>query len=37
MSNRPTLPVAIKTQAIARIRALGFDVGRLEFPLPMGS
>ena len=37
MSNRPTLPVAIKTQAIARIRQLGFDVGRLEFPLPMGS
>ena len=37
MSTKPTLPAAIKTQAIARIRQLGFDVGRLEFPLPMGS
>jgi len=37
MSNKPTLPAAIKTQALARLRQLGFDIGRLEFPLPMGS
>jgi apolipoprotein D and lipocalin family protein len=37
MSTHPTLPAAIKTQALARLRQLGFDVGRLEFPLPMGS
>ena len=37
MSTKPTLPVAIRTQAIARMRQLGFDVGRLEFPRPMGS
>jgi apolipoprotein D and lipocalin family protein len=35
MSQRPTLPAAIKSQALARIRQLGFDVGRLEFPLPV--
>jgi apolipoprotein D and lipocalin family protein len=34
MSQKPTLPTAIRTEAIARIRQLGFDVGRLEFPLP---
>jgi len=34
MSQRPTLPAAIRTQALARIKQLGFDVGRLEFPLP---
>jgi apolipoprotein D and lipocalin family protein len=34
MSQRPTLPTAIRTQAIARIRQLGFDPARLEFPLP---
>ncbi|WP_293903589.1 lipocalin family protein [Phenylobacterium sp.] len=34
MSTRPTLPAAIKAQAVARIRQLGFDVGRLEFPAP---
>lgn len=37
MATRPVLPNAVKTQALARIRQLGFDVGRLEFPLPMGS
>jgi apolipoprotein D and lipocalin family protein len=37
MSTKPTLPVAVKTQALARIRQLGFDTARLEFPLPMGS
>jgi apolipoprotein D and lipocalin family protein len=34
MSQRPTLPAAVRTQAIARIKQLGFDTGRLEFPLP---
>ena len=37
MSTKPTLPIAVKTQALARIRQLGFDTARLEFPLPMGS
>lgn len=37
MSQKPVLPAAIKTQALARIRQLGFDVGRLEFPLPARS
>ena len=37
MSQKPTLPNAIKAQAIARIRQLGFDPGRLEFPLPARS
>jgi apolipoprotein D and lipocalin family protein len=35
MSQRPTLPAAVRTQALARIKQLGFDVGRLEFPLPV--
>jgi apolipoprotein D and lipocalin family protein len=35
MSQKPTLPAAIRTQALAHIRQMGFDVGRLEFPLPM--
>lgn len=34
MSQKPVLSAAIRTQALARIRQLGFDVGRLEFPLP---
>jgi apolipoprotein D and lipocalin family protein len=34
MSQRPVLPAAFKAEAIARIRQLGFDPGRLEFPLP---
>ena len=37
MSQKPVLPAAIKTQALARIRQLGFDVGRLEFPQPSRS
>lgn len=37
MSQRPTLSTSIKAQALARIRQLGFDVGRLEFPLPARS
>jgi apolipoprotein D and lipocalin family protein len=34
MSQKPTLPAGVRAQALARIKALGFDVGRLEFPLP---
>jgi len=34
MSNKPTLPQAIRSEAVARIRQLGFDASRLEFPLP---
>ncbi|WP_372781849.1 lipocalin family protein [Phenylobacterium sp.] len=34
MSQKPTLPAAIKTEAVARIKQLGFDTARLEFPLP---
>jgi apolipoprotein D and lipocalin family protein len=37
MSQKPTLSAPIRTQALARIRQLGFDVGRLEFPLPARS
>jgi len=36
MAQRPTLTAAVKSQALARIRQLGFDVQRLEFPAPMG-
>jgi len=34
MSQKPVLPVAFRTDALARIKQLGFDTGRLEFPLP---
>jgi apolipoprotein D and lipocalin family protein len=34
MSQKPTLPGPARAQALARIKALGFDIGRLEFPLP---
>jgi apolipoprotein D and lipocalin family protein len=37
MSQHPTLPAAAKAEAIARIRQLGFDPARLEFPLPARS
>ena len=37
MSQKPVLPPATKSQALARIRQLGFDVGGLEFPLPARS
>ena len=37
MSQKPSLPAAIKAQALARIRQMGFDIGRLEFPLPARS
>ncbi|HLZ74563.1 lipocalin family protein [Phenylobacterium sp.] len=35
MATKPTLPAAFKTEAVARIKQLGFDTGRLEFPLPI--
>ena len=35
MAQRPTLPQAVKTEAVTRIKQLGFDIGRLEFPLPI--
>jgi apolipoprotein D and lipocalin family protein len=34
MSQKPTLPAPVRTEAVARIKQLGFDIGRLEFPLP---
>jgi apolipoprotein D and lipocalin family protein len=34
MAQRPTLPAPAKADALARIRQLGFDTGRLEFPQP---
>ena len=34
MSQKPTLPAPVRAQAVARIRQLGFDVNRLEFPQP---
>jgi apolipoprotein D and lipocalin family protein len=35
MSQKPVLPPAVKIEAVARIKQLGFDTGRLEFPLPI--
>ena len=34
MSQKPNLPPAAKSQAVARIKQLGFDVASLEFPQP---
>lgn len=34
MSQRPSLGEAVKAQALTRVRQLGYDVGRLEFPKP---
>ncbi|WP_049758094.1 lipocalin family protein [Phenylobacterium zucineum] len=34
MSQKPTLPAQVKAQAVARIKQLGFDPNRLEFPGP---
>lgn len=34
MSQKPSLPPAAKSQAVARIKQLGFDVAALEFPQP---
>ncbi len=36
MSQRPTLPSLIRAQALARVKQLGFDTARLEFPAPAG-
>jgi apolipoprotein D and lipocalin family protein len=37
MSQKPTLPAQIRAQALTRIKQLGFDPGRLEFPNPAKS
>lgn len=37
MSTKPTLAASAKAQAVARIKQLGFDPARLEFPLPARS
>jgi apolipoprotein D and lipocalin family protein len=34
MSQKPSLPAPVRSEALARIKQLGFDTGRLEFPLP---
>jgi len=34
MSQRPSLAEAVKAQALSRVRQLGYDVTRLEFPAP---
>lgn len=34
MSQRPALSANVRAQALARIRQLGYDVNRLEFPQP---
>ena len=34
MSQQPSLAPAAKSQAVARIKQLGFDVASLEFPQP---
>lgn len=34
MSQKPVMPAAIRAEALMRIKQLGFDVNRLEFPLP---
>jgi apolipoprotein D and lipocalin family protein len=34
MCQRPTLPAAARAQAVTRIRQLGFDPARLEWPAP---
>jgi apolipoprotein D and lipocalin family protein len=35
MSQKPTLPANIRAEAVARIKQLGFNVDRLEFPQPV--
>jgi apolipoprotein D and lipocalin family protein len=34
MSQRPTLSAQAKAQAVARVKQLGYDVSRLEYPTP---
>jgi apolipoprotein D and lipocalin family protein len=37
MSQKPSLSATVRSEALARIKQLGFDTGRLEFPLPARS
>jgi apolipoprotein D and lipocalin family protein len=37
MSQRPTLPAGVRAQVVGRIKQLGFDPARLEWPLPARS
>jgi apolipoprotein D and lipocalin family protein len=37
MSQKPVLPAPVRAQAISRIRQLGFDPARLEFPAAAGN
>jgi apolipoprotein D and lipocalin family protein len=34
MSQKPVMAAGVRAKALARIKALGFDLSRLEFPLP---
>jgi apolipoprotein D and lipocalin family protein len=34
MSQKPVMAAPVRAQALAKIRSLGFDLSRLEFPLP---
>ncbi|WP_297697266.1 lipocalin family protein [Phenylobacterium sp.] len=34
MSQKPVMAAAVRSEALTRIKQLGFDVNRLEFPLP---
>jgi apolipoprotein D and lipocalin family protein len=34
MSQRPALSAPVRSQALTRIKQLGYDIGRLEFPIP---
>ena len=36
LSNRPSLPAASRQQAVARAKALGYDVGKLIYGQPTG-
>ncbi len=37
MSQRPTLAAGVRSQVVTRIKQLGFDPGRLEWPAPARS
>jgi apolipoprotein D and lipocalin family protein len=37
MSQKPILTASVRAQALARVKQLGFDVARLEFPAPARS
>lgn len=34
MSQKPNLPAGVRSQALARVKQLGYDTARLEFPQP---